>query len=133
MLNFTIPFLPPSLNSIYKATNLKGGGIRIYKTEEAKRFERNASFFLPKILLKEKVEIYLRFFISTPEKRDLDNLLKLTLDALEGRIIENDSQIWSLTCHKYEVEEPKEERVEIDVIPLTPSKSQNKKKNEKRK
>jgi len=118
MLNFTIPFLPPSLNSIYKATHLKGGSIRIYKSEEAKKFERNASFFLPKLLLKEKVEIYLRFFISNPQKSDLDNLLKLTLDALQKRVIENDSQVWSLTCHKYKAKEEKEERVEIEIVPI---------------
>ena len=121
-MRYRIPFLPPSLNQIYHPTVGKDGKLKIYKSEEAKRFKKDASFFLPKHLVKGKVAVYIRFFIAEkPEKKDLDNLLKLTLDAIEGRLIENDNQVWELTCHKYEVEEKKEEGVEIEVIPLNSS------------
>lgn len=57
---------------------------------------------------------------SWPTKPDLDNLDKFVLDALQGFIFENDSQIVSQTiCKSYDWNPPFAGRTEVHIYPAT--------------
>ena len=46
------------------------------------------------------VLVYLEFSILNPENRDLDNMLKATIDSFQWTLIENDSQVREIMCFK---------------------------------
>ncbi len=127
MLKFTIPFLSPSVNKLYRST-LKKGKLIVYKTKQARDFVKQVSYILPKKRLKGRVILYMRFFIckSNILKVDLDNFEKVLIDALKNKIIDDDRYIFEKHSYKYEVEKKDDEFIEIEVIPLDASKSQNK-------
>jgi Holliday junction resolvase RusA-like endonuclease len=57
---------------------------------------------------------------SWPTRPDLDNLDKFVLDALQGLIFENDSQIVSQTISKsYDWNPPFAGRTEVHIYPAT--------------
>ena len=47
-------------------------------------------------MLTEELSLTIRFFFKTKRKRDLDNQNKLALDALNGIVYADDSQIAEL-------------------------------------
>lgn len=127
MLRFTIPFLSPSVNKLYRST-LKRGKLVVYKTKEAKDFVKQVSYILPRKRLKGRVILYMRFFIWKPNilKVDLDNFEKVLIDALKNKVIDDDRYIFEKHSYKYEVEKKEDEFIEIEITSLDTSKSQNK-------
>lgn len=102
---FAIPELPPSVNHLYRTTFQRGRQV-FYKEQAVKDFEQLAAYTLKRLAtpLTGWLELSVVFTFSKPagfKRRDLDNMLKLTLDALATRgIIENDNQIVKITCQK---------------------------------
>jgi crossover junction endodeoxyribonuclease RusA len=56
--------------------------------------------------------------VYRPRRRgDLDNILKATLDALNGIAYRDDAQVEQITAQRYE--DKRAPRVEVSVVPLT--------------
>lgn len=100
--HFRLPFLPPSVNSLYRANFVKGRAV-IHKTNEVHQFERDARLLLrrPPSPLPGWLGIKILFIV--PQRfatKDGDNLLKVLIDTLvDAGVIANDGHI----C-RYEVE-----------------------------
>lgn len=62
--------------------------------------------------LKTPVSVTLRWFRAI-RAGDLDNRLKVALDALQGAVLVNDSQVVEL--HAYRYEDPEHPRVEVEI------------------
>lgn len=64
-------------------------------------------------LLKDDISIIVELYFGTKRKVDWDNFHKLSMDALEGVVFENDSQIQQAIVRKhYDKENP---RIEVTV------------------
>lgn len=66
------------------------------------------------------VAVTMRWFRAA-KRGDLDNRLKILLDALQGVAYANDQQVVEL--HAYRAEDPKRPRVEVEVRAAFPVKS----------
>ena len=65
--------------------------------------------------LKERLSVAIECYVPDKRKRDLDNVLKALLDALEGAgVYENDSQIDGLAIFRAGVEKPGKVIVHIE-------------------
>jgi len=67
-------------------------------------------------IIKANVTLTIVLFFGDRRKRDWDNFHKLSMDALEGTILENDCQIQAAHVYKnYDKEDP---RIEISIIDI---------------
>lgn len=109
----TLPF-PPSANRYWR----HGRG-RVYKTDEARRYQEAAAWcakLAGATIHDGAVGLELRFY--RPERRgDLDNRVKILLDALEGVLYVNDKQIREL--HAYLADSRVRPRAEVIAWPIT--------------
>jgi crossover junction endodeoxyribonuclease RusA len=103
--------LPPSINATYK-TNRKGG---FYKSQEAKDWTEACQWEVRKHYKHSPLtsQIYLGIDFMQKMNRDIDNGLKLIIDALQGLVYDNDRQVVHLNVRKFE--EKENPRVEIQV------------------
>lgn len=89
--SFSLPY-PPSVNNIYSRS--KYG---VFLKEKVKEYRKQILFSFKNKVVKfgnEKVSVHIQVFPPDKRKRDLDNLLKVTLDSLQLlKIIEDDNQI----------------------------------------
>lgn len=53
---------------------------------------------------KERLEVSLRFEVQNIN-RDLDNMIKATLDSLQGIVFRNDKQVFKIQCEKVQSKE----------------------------
>lgn len=111
-LSLEIEEIPPTVNNVWRHT-FKGGFVRVYTTKEGKEFTRRLSQKVPKSLFLPylgdlRAVIHLTF--PTKRKCDVDNYNKVVLDALNGKVYNDDSQITELHVYKsYEKNKPKTE------------------------
>jgi Holliday junction resolvase RusA-like endonuclease len=63
--------------------------------------------------LEGPVELTLRFYRQDRRRCDGDNLTKCLLDAMQGRVFENDDQV--VACHWYKLLDRERPRVEVEV------------------
>ena len=111
----TILTIPPSANSQWRIANN-----RIFKTRLAKDWQEEAAWEL-KISAKgektpfDKIRVTMDVFFPDNRKRDLDNLLKLTGDAIqESGVVRNDADIWEWNVKKkLDREKP---RMEVEIL-----------------
>ena len=115
-MKMILPF-PPSSNRYwrnYRGHMVKSDEARTYQ-QEAKILARVAGVFPVETAL---VKVKLAFF--RPAKRgDLDNRIKILLDALQGIAYEDDSQVKEI--HAVMNDDKRNPRVEVSVckLPLT--------------
>ncbi len=104
MLSMELP-VPPSMNNYWKPRI--GGGVRI--SDAGKRFRTNVAVCLLeqggyRFGLKDRVAVAIVFHPPDRRRRDLDNILKALLDALEhAEVYRDDSQIDDLLVKRGEV------------------------------
>jgi len=105
MIELNLPF-PPSINNYYQRN--RNGGVRIGKAGVLFRAQ-------VKMLIPSKLRTFSTYAVSVEidvyppdkRKRDLDNILKALLDAMEhAGIYKNDSQICRLLIERMEAEPP---------------------------
>lgn len=99
--------LPLSQNQVYRR-RAQGG---MYMTEKGKSFKSIIGWEAKNEMLGYKpfegpVSVFIDLFFSDNRKRDIDGPIKLILDALNGIIYKDDSQITRLTIHKRKAKEP---------------------------
>lgn len=93
--------LPPSINHAYYH-----GKRGTFKTAEAKAWQERAAYELARArscdeVYKGRVEVRISAFKGDWRERDLDNLMKLTMDAIQDSgVIRNDNQIYSIVADK---------------------------------
>lgn len=110
-MSLTLPY-PPSLNA-YLRTTRQG---RIYKTEEAKAYQMKVKLLALTAGIRpiEKDEVCVMLSVFRPQRRgDLDNSLKVLLDALNGVAYTDDGQIGELIVARFE--DPANPRVTLTV------------------
>ena len=109
---FSFDFLPVSVNSSYRAFKN-----RVYKSQRLKDFQKKMDEMLDTFENVEKLEgklsIDVTFEMKGIRKRDIDNMMKSLLDSLEGKVFENDNQIFEMNVRK--IDNCKEDRTIISV------------------
>jgi Holliday junction resolvase RusA-like endonuclease len=95
----TLPFLPISVNQSYRSSKN-----RVYKSGKLRDFEKKMNDLFETFenieFLKGDLAIDITFELKSCRKRDLDNMLKSLFDSFEGRVFENDNQIFEINCRK---------------------------------
>ncbi|AVT83677.1 RusA family crossover junction endodeoxyribonuclease [Rhodopseudomonas palustris] len=110
---------PKSTQHLYKMS-YAAGYPKIYMTNEGKAL-KDAYQWQAKIQWvgkpsKERIALHVTYFFGSKRLRDLDNMNKLTLDALTGIVYEDDSQIDELHIYRaYDKECP---RIAIAVVEI---------------
>jgi Holliday junction resolvase RusA-like endonuclease len=116
---FSVPLLPPSVNH-YKQPSVRGG---MYRTREVTAFIDAVCLLSGRTRMTGNFyELELTFHLG-PKKRnlssnDLDNFLKVSLDALGdkgARIIVNDGRVLDLHVHKRFVLTDRDERTDFSL------------------
>jgi crossover junction endodeoxyribonuclease RusA len=116
-LKFIINKLPPSLNVMYRKS--KYGAI--YKTLKARQYidlvhqtikEQNENIEI----LNCNVKVTIIMYQNDKRKRDIDNVLKVLLDAMNGIVYIDDSQIIEL--HIKKVCNTQINKIEIEISEL---------------
>lgn len=100
-MNINLPW-PPSANRYWRFWNRKI--IISREAIEYKKSVRQCSYTWPVKRINGRLELMIVAFPPDKRPRDLDNLLKITIDSLESAaLFENDSQIDKITIERGEV------------------------------
>lgn len=101
----TLPFVPPSVNHAY-ITTCKNGRVLRFPTKDAKSFKeqvalacRTAGVTSP-IPKGTNVLLQATYVLPNNRARDLDNLLKMTQDGMNGIVFEDDNQVTRIIASK---------------------------------
>lgn len=104
--------VPPSVNAIYKR-----GMTSVYKTQQARDYDDEvwvacyaAGIQTP---THDPVELTINFYPSNP-RYDLDNVLKVLLDAMEKQVYTNDNQVMRIDATKHPADK-QHPRVEVTI------------------
>lgn len=106
----TLPY-PPTANKYWR--NVNG---RMVKSKEAREYQQGVQSELIGIEpLTGDLKVWLTFY--RPRKRgDLDNLIKIVLDSLEGAAYNNDSQIAVIEAKRVDGRQPSEVYIQINQL-----------------
>lgn len=104
---------PPSANRYWRTTG------RVYVSEEADLYKADAAVLAHqqgvRKPLQGEVSITARVYCPT-RARDLDNCLKVLIDALQGVAIADDKQVTEI--HAVKLIDTKRPRVEVEIVNL---------------
>lgn len=107
-MQFIIPLKPLPVSRAWQG--------RRFKTQAYKRWERDASIFVPKDTLKGKVEVTVEMWLKHDKTTDVDNQMKSLLDTLtKCGVYEDDRMIYALHIHKYPA--TKDEQIRVTITP----------------
>lgn len=104
--------VPPLLNRLYKI-----GKRGMYKNPEANRYKTSCFVACHQAKIYKPTDAELELSIKWYRKSlrgDIDGILKVLLDALQGILYENDSQIMKLTVEK--LHDKKNPRIELEYF-----------------
>ena len=100
MIIIKLPIRPISVNQLYRVS--KSG--HIYKIKAAKDWCELAQKFIREQfsdpIIESNIAITLKICLTGNKIPDLDNCLKLCIDALQGIVIKNDNQIVGMSCYR---------------------------------
>lgn len=107
---------PPTVNTYWRHASI-GGACRVFTTKKGKAYRREVQA----LLMAEKAYSGRLMVVITAHppdrrKRDLDNILKSLLDAMQGSLYEDDSQIDELLIKRGEVIPGGKVRVTLETI-----------------
>lgn len=112
--------MPPSANRYWRTIVVKGRAI-VLVSEDAKNYKEAVSQLASRLgmpLLKGHVSIVLQV-CRAQKSGDLDNRIKVTLDALKGIAFEDDEQVVHIDARRFE--SPKDPYIVISVNAIDPS------------
>lgn len=97
-------YLPISVNHAYYFIKMKTGRVIKVKSKECKEYIEKVTTDIPdSALTEDKLRVHLTFhfpYKNKPKRHDLDNVQKIMLDALSGKIWKDDTQIYHLITKK---------------------------------
>ena len=113
IMQITLKGQPKSTQHCYRFTS--GGGYMTNACTHIKfDYIHQAKQQWRQLILEDELVVVVTLYFGDKRKRDIDNFNKLWMDALEGVVYVNDSQIRQLTLIKdYDKENP---RIEINII-----------------
>lgn len=94
--------VPPSDNLVYRTGNSRNR-FALYLSDKGSQWKQLVSFYAMSSGLKptaEPVALKIEIYFPDRRKRDVQNYLKLTCDALQGHLYFDDCQISKLTLEK---------------------------------
>lgn len=105
--SWRIPFLPPSMNKLYGINFQKRS---VYMMPEARTFKSNAKMCIGNYSvgkndkLSFSLNVYTNWFFGNgnQKKADIQNLIKVVVDATSERLGFDDCQIWSFSASKHQ-------------------------------
>lgn len=108
-MKVTLPY-PPSANRYWKI-----GNNRVYVSDEARSYKQDVCFrLIANRLTTATGDVALTVRLFRPQKSgDLDNRLKVLLDAMQGVVYETDKQVTEI--HAYRHDDKKNPRVEVEI------------------
>jgi Holliday junction resolvase RusA-like endonuclease len=110
MIGLTLP-IPPSANRYWRV----GRGGHVYVSEEAAAYKDNARWLVSKIgtgIMQGNLVVTIRVFRAR-KSGDLDNYIKVLLDALRGACYMDDKQV--VEIHAYRDDDRLAPRVEVSI------------------
>lgn len=104
-VTWKIPMLPVSMNKLY-AVNFRTRSV--YMTNEARDFKSKMKLFITPYTVTSNDKIMINLHIhrnwyyknKNMIKSDIQNLVKVMIDAVAERLGFDDCQVWSMTCNK---------------------------------
>ena len=115
MIIINLPLLPPSVNTIW--VNIPKGR---RMSDKGKLFKQQAYYLIKEQfkgqMLEESVRVLIELYFKTKHKRDIDNYNKAILDALNGTVLVDDSQIVELNVKKYTGTGKDEIKIQIEKV-----------------
>ena len=98
MIQFELDCVPPSLNSMYRKFRN-----RVVLSQQAKDFKQLIADSVSDNFtgLSGKLHLQVTFMFADNRKRDIDNYLKVLLDAMKGILFQDDDQIFSMQVTKH--------------------------------
>lgn len=116
-LNLVLPY-PPTVNHYWR---LSHGVFHVSTEGQRYRLDVQAKVLSVYGLLTPltcRLAVYISTHAPDRRQRDLDNVLKATLDAMKhARVYKDDSQIDDLSVYRGDVD-PKEPRIQVSVMPV---------------
>lgn len=100
----TLP-IPPGVNKLYSHSKY---GVRL--SQEARNFKELVEWTVPVQLLPGELVLIIDYY-RPRRKGDVDGIIKLLMDALQGKWYENDAQIYTLLVRRHE--DKMDPRVEV--------------------
>jgi Holliday junction resolvase RusA-like endonuclease len=108
-LSFKLPF-PPSMNGLY-GINFRTRSV--YLTNDARYWKSKAKLLIPRFDCKPDCKVYLNMDVRNEwyfkngkqKKSDVQNLVKVVVDAVSEKCGFDDSQVWSFSCNKIQSNE----------------------------
>lgn len=113
--NLTLPY-PPSVNRYYRHIIVKGSP-RTLISKDGRRYRDAVKIATTGLRMGERrLAVYIRVYPPDRRRRDLDNIQKPLLDALEkAGVYENDCQIDYLSTTRYPVDR-ENPRVAVSIV-----------------
>lgn len=120
-MKLVLPY-PVSANRYWRSFVPKGWTRAVvHLSDEAKAYKREAGWLSKAAgvrLVKEgALELRIRLVPKNRVCMDLDNALKVTLDALKGIAYADDDQVWKLTAERCEPDGA-DARIEVEILAL---------------
>lgn len=123
-VEFDVPGHPPSTNQSYVIITIRGHG-SLKKTKAAKDWQRLVALHAGAACGKARmaqpafpcgdVSVLLVYTFDTKRRRDIDGPVKATLDAMEGAVYTNDTQVTELhVVKRVQKEGPEGVHVRVD-------------------
>lgn len=119
-MEITLPY-PPSVNRYWRAI----GRGRVIISREGRDYRRKVGYVIIDMRdgelpepTKARLSVTIKAFMPDRRRRDLDNVLKATLDALQnGGVFEDDEQVDDLRIIREAVEPPGRLEIVMEEIP----------------
>lgn len=109
MINLQLPY-PPSSNRLWRT-----GNGATYISQEAREYKQNVAL-LARVAKAKPFDgnVFVNVRVYRPRQSgDLDNRLKVVLDALQGVCYHDDKQVVKIIAERFD--DPKHPRVEVEI------------------
>lgn len=100
-ITFVAKMKPISLNNYY-VNRAFGGVVKRFVSKRGKEWAKEFKGYFPKEAKKISGHVEVHIYITTKYKRefDVDNAQKMILDCIKDILIEDDLNVYSITCTK---------------------------------
>ena len=114
-IEFTVlgPPVPLARVRFSRSTRIDGGGVRAYKRKQVADYQRvvaQVAYAAVHAWTRRHdaqwrgdgvFHVQAKFYCKDRRRRDLDNLLKCVMDALQPGVYDDDSQVWAVSAERH--------------------------------